>query len=207
MRFKHHIPTFEYPILNRQFHSLVTIDYGRMSEYNKSIISLSKHEVQVKFTENKHYPCWNGYNETNHRTNLVMKELWDSTSLRNLAVWKSTEQRSHVFVRCQAPYFVASGGQSGWLDGWAARNAGWFSSSRSIRKMMGNGRKSTWNLCSNNHIRLHTQRFITHQSKSICVSYLRALNTCGMRQQSAIDISSPTQYLPAHADNSFSTAG
>lgn len=39
------------------------------------------------------------------------------------------------------------------------------------------------------------------------MSYLRALNTCGMRQQSAIDISSPTQYLPAHADNSFSTAG
>jgi hypothetical protein len=27
-----------------------------------------------------------------------------------------------------------------------------------------------------------------------------------MRQQSAMDISSPTQYLPAHADNSFSTA-
>jgi hypothetical protein len=28
-----------------------------------------------------------------------------------------------------------------------------------------------------------------------------------MRQQSAMDISSPTQYFPAHADNSFSTAG
>lgn len=92
-----------------------------------------------------------------------MKELWDSTSLRNLTVWKSTEQCSHVFVSCWALYFVASGGQSGWLDGWAARNAGWFSSSRSIRNMMGNGRKSTWNLCSNNHIKLHTLKFITYQ--------------------------------------------
>lgn len=75
--------------------------------------------------------------------------MWGSSSLRNLNLWKSTEQCSHIFVRFQPPYFVASGGQSGWLDGWAARNAGWFSSSRSIRNIMGNGRKSTWNLQRN----------------------------------------------------------
>lgn len=36
--------------------------------------------------------------------------------------------------------------------------------------------------------------------------YLRALNTCGIKQQSARVISSPTQYLPAHDDSNFSTA-
>lgn len=40
----------------------------------------------------------------------------------------------------------SSGGQSGWLEGWAARNAGLLSSSRSMRRIMGYGRKSTWNL-------------------------------------------------------------
>lgn len=43
----------------------------------------------------------------------------------------------------------SSGGQSGWLEGWAARNAGLLSSSRSIRNIMGYGRKSTWNLRGN----------------------------------------------------------
>lgn len=95
--------------------------------------------------------------EVNQRAIPFMKELWDSISLRNLAVWKSTEQCSHIFVSCQALYFVASGGQSGWLDGWAARNAGWFSSSRSIRKMIGKGRRSTWNLWRNNQIKHHTE--------------------------------------------------
>lgn len=149
------IPTFQHPILNRQFNSLVALDYRRISEH-KSTNPLSEYKLLVQFRENKHYPQSNGYNKINHTTNLFMKELWASTSLRNLAVWKSTEQCSHTFVSCQALYFVASGGQSGWLDGWAARNAGWFSSSRSIRKMMGNGRKSTWNLCSNNHMKFHT---------------------------------------------------
>jgi len=39
-----------------------------------------------------------------------------------------------------------------------------------------------------------------------CGSYLRALNTWGIRQQSARVISSPTQYLPAEDDRSFSKA-
>lgn len=36
--------------------------------------------------------------------------------------------------------------------------------------------------------------------------YLRALNTCGTRQQSANETSSPTQNLPADVDNNFSMA-
>lgn len=43
-------------------------------------------------------------------------------------------------------YLAASGGQSGWWDGWAARNAGWLSNSLSMRKIIGYGLKSTWNL-------------------------------------------------------------
>lgn len=45
--------------------------------------------------------------------------------------------------------FGNSGGQSGWLEGWAARKAGLLSNSRSMRKIMGYGRKSTWNLKAN----------------------------------------------------------
>lgn len=37
-------------------------------------------------------------------------------------------------------------------------------------------------------------------------THLRALNTCGTKQQSAKEISSPTQNLPADVDNSFSMA-
>lgn len=43
----------------------------------------------------------------------------------------------------QRNYFVASGGQSGWLEGCAARKAGCVSNSRSIRNIIGKGRKST----------------------------------------------------------------
>lgn len=81
---------------------------------------------------------------------------------------------------CLACYLVASGGQSGWLLGWAAVKAGWCSKWRSTLRIVGKGLRSTWNL--------------------------RALNICGTRQQSANVISSPTQYLPALDDNSFSTA-
>ena len=46
----------------------------------------------------------------------------------------------------ESNHLGASGGQSGWLFGCAALNAGWFSRSRSMRRMLGNGLKSTWNL-------------------------------------------------------------
>lgn len=61
---------------------------------------------------------------------------------------------AHTHTRmCSLRYYLAaSGGQSGWFDGCAARNAGWLSNSRSIRKMIGYGRKSTWNLSNGNHL-------------------------------------------------------
>lgn len=53
---------------------------------------------------------------------------------------------SYLICSFSLLYLAASGGQSGWFDGCAARNAGWLSSSLSMRKMMGYGRRSTWNL-------------------------------------------------------------
>lgn len=41
---------------------------------------------------------------------------------------------------------------------------------------------------------------------NMIISNLLALKTCGIRQQSAKVISSPTQNFPALADNNFSTA-
>lgn len=109
-----------------------------------------------------------------------------------------------------AIYLAASGGQSGWLDGWAARNAGWLSSSLSMRKMIGYGLKSTWNLdvVETSVINLYHDLWLIERNHVDWVdwTHLRALNTCGTKQQSAKEISSPTQNLPADVDNSFSMA-
>lgn len=121
--------------------------------------------------------------------------------IENVPVVVGTDHRRKLNGRS---HLAASGGQSGWFDGCAARNAGWLSSSRSMRNMIGYGRKSTWNLWTK---RTKNQHFWI--DKNVCIvqaKYLRALNTCGTRQQSAIVISSPTQNLPADVDSNFSIA-
>jgi len=100
------------------------------------------------------------YKKLNERTIVVMKKSCETPTIWETSLYGSPLNNVLTYlITAKALYFVASGGQSGWLDGWAARNAGWFSSSRSIRKMMGNGLKSTWNLGRNDQIKLHIQKF------------------------------------------------
>ena len=102
--------------------------------------------------------------------------------------------------------------ESGCCWGWALINASSVSNSSTIRVIIGNWSRSTLNL-ELNQIRwlihlcfLYLLSLIFNFTKIFLYQYLLALYTCGTRQQSAIVMEFPTQYLPEVCSSIFSTA-